>query len=44
MLQKKNNCKFIELPKFDETYKLIQGKYKKKLIKINSYRTAIDLS
>ncbi len=41
---KKNNCKFIELPKFDETYKLIQGKYKKKLIKINSYRTAIDLS
>jgi len=43
-IAKKNNCKFIELPKFDETYKLINEKYLKKIIKINSFRTAIDIS
>jgi len=40
----KNNCKFIELPKFDETYKLVNDKYNKKIIKINNFRTAIDIS
>ena len=40
---KKNNCKFIELPKLDETYKLINVKYNSQIIKINDFRTAIDL-
>ncbi len=43
-IAKKNNCKFIELPKFSETFKLIEKKYNKQIIKINSYRTAIDIS
>ena len=43
-IAKKNNCKFIELPKFNETFKLIEKKYNKQIIKINSYRTAIDIS
>jgi len=43
-IAKKNNCKFIELPKFNETFKLIEKKYNKQIIKINSYRTAIDVS
>ena len=43
-IAKKNNCKFIELPKFDETYKLVNEKYHNKVIKINNFRTAIDLS
>lgn len=43
-IAKKNNCKFIELPKFDETYKLVNEKYHNKIIKINNFRTAIDLS
>ena len=40
---KNNKCKFIELPKFDETYRLINEKYKDKIIKINNFRTAIKL-
>ena len=43
-IAKKNNCKFIELPNFDETYKLVKKKYHNKIIKINNFRTAIDLS
>jgi len=41
---KKNSCKFIELPRFDENYQLISNKYQYKIIKFNSFRTAIDLS
>ena len=29
-IAKKNNCDFVELPKIDETYELIEEKYKKK--------------
>ena len=43
-IAKKNNCKFIELPNFNETYKLVKKKYHNKIIKINNFRTAIDLS
>ncbi len=43
-IAKKNNCKFIELPNFDETYKLVQNKYRNKIIKINDFRTVINLS
>jgi len=43
-IAKKKGCKFIELPKFDETYKLVNEKYHNKIIKINNFRTAIDLS
>jgi len=42
-IAKRNNCEFLELPKFDENYKLIEKKYKNQIIKINSFRTAIDL-
>ena len=30
-IAKKNNCDFIELPKIDETYELIEKKYKKQI-------------
>jgi hypothetical protein len=40
-MAKKNNCQFVELPKFDETYELIKEKYKKQISKINSFRPII---
>jgi hypothetical protein len=39
----KNNCQFIELPKFDETYELIKEKYKKQISHQNSFRVLIKL-
>ena len=42
-LAKKNNCQFIELPKFDETYELIKEKYKKQISHLNSFRVFIKL-
>ena len=42
-LAKKNNCQFIELPKFDETYELIKEKYKKQISHQNSFRVFIKL-
>ena len=42
-IAKKNNCQFIELPKFDETYELIKEKYKKQLSHQNSFRVLIKL-
>ena len=42
-LAKKNNCQFIELPKFDETYDLIKEKYKKQISHQNSFRVFIKL-
>ena len=43
VIAKKNNCDFIELPKIDETYELIEKKYKKKIIHPNNFRFFIDL-
>ncbi len=40
-MAKKNNCQFVELPKFDETYELIKEKYKKQISNINSFRPII---
>ena len=42
-IAKKNNCQFIELPKFDETYELIKEKYKKQISHQNSFRVLIKL-
>jgi len=42
-MAKKNNCQFIELPKFDETYELIKEKYKKQISHRNSFRVFIKL-
>ena len=42
-MAKKNNCQFIELPKFDETYDLIKEKYKKQISHQNSLRVFIKL-
>ena len=42
-MAKKNNCQFIELPKFDETYELIKEKYKKQISHQNSFRVLIKL-
>jgi hypothetical protein len=42
-MAKKNNCQFIELPKFDETYDLIKEKYKKQISHQNSFRVYIKL-
>jgi len=42
-MAKKNNCQFIELPKFDETYELIKEKYKKQISHQNSFRVIIKL-
>ena len=42
-MAKKNNCEFIELPKFDETYELIKQKYQKQITDSNSFRIFIKL-
>ena len=42
-MAKKNKCKFIELPKFDDNYKLIKKKYINQIHKINDFRTLISL-
>ncbi len=42
-IAKKYKCNFIELPKFDENFKLINNKYKNQIIKMNDFRTAIAL-
>ena len=41
---KKNNCQFIELPKFDETYELVKEKYKKQITRNNNFRIFIKLN
>jgi len=43
-IAKKNNCQFIELPKFDETYELIKEKYKKQITDHNNFRIFIKLN
>ena len=43
-MAKKNNCQFIELPKFDETYELIKEKYKKQITNHNNFRIFIKLN
>ena len=40
-IAKKNNCEFVELPKFDETYELIKQKYQKQISNINNFRPII---
>ena len=40
---KKNNCKFIELPRIDETYELVKEKYKNQITHHNSFRIFIKL-
>ena len=40
-MAKKNNCEFVELPKFDETYELIKQKYQKQISNINNFRPII---
>ena len=42
-IAKKNNCDFVELPKIDETYELIEKKYKKQIIHPNDFRFFINL-
>jgi len=42
-IAKKNNCDFIELPKIDETYELIEKKYKKQIVHPNNFRFFINL-
>ena len=42
-IAKKNNCQFIELTKFYETYELIKEKYKKQISHQNSFRVFIKL-
>lgn len=42
-IAKKNNCDFIELPKIDETYELIEKKYKEQIIHPNNFRFFINL-
>ena len=42
-MAKKNNCEFVELPKFDETYELIKQKYQKQISDSNSFRVIIEL-
>ncbi len=42
-IAKKNNCEFVELPKFDETYELIKQKYQKQITDSNSFRIFIKL-
>ena len=39
----KNNCEFVELPKFDETYELIKQKYQKQISHSNGFRVFIKL-
>ena len=43
-IAKKNNCKFIELPKIDETYDLIKKKYKNQITRHNNFRIFIKLN
>ena len=43
-IAKKNNCKFIELPKIDETYELIKEKYKNQITHYNNFRIFIKLN
>ena len=43
MIAKKNNCDFIELPKIDETYELIEKKYKEQIVHPNNFRFFINL-
>ena len=40
---KKKNCKFIELPRIDETYELIKEKYNNQITHHNSFRIFIKL-
>jgi len=42
-IAKKNNCDFIELPKIDETYELIEKKYKEQIVHPNNFRFFINL-
>ena len=42
-IAKKNSCDFIELPKIDETYELIENKYKKQIVHPNNFRFFINL-
>ena len=42
-MAKKNKCNFVELPKFDDNYKLIKEKYKNQIHKINDFRTLISI-
>jgi len=42
-IAKKNNCKFIELPRIDETYELIKEKYNNQITHHNSFRIFIKL-
>ena len=42
-IAKKNNCDFIELPKIDETYELIEEKYKEQIVHPNKFRFFINL-
>ena len=43
-IAKNNNCKFIELPKIDETYELIKEKYKNQITHHNNFRIFIKLN
>ena len=43
-MAKKNNCEFVELPKFDETYELIKQKYQKQISHSNGFRVFIKLT
>jgi hypothetical protein len=40
---KNKNCKFVELPKIDETYELIKEKYKNQITRQNNFRIFINL-
>jgi hypothetical protein len=42
-IAKKNNCDFVELPKIDDSYELIEKKYKKQIIHPNNFRFFINL-
>jgi len=42
-IAEKHNCDFVELPRIDETYELIEKKYKKKIIHSNNFRYFINL-
>ena len=43
-IAKNNNCKFIELPKIDETSELIKEKYKYQITHHNNFRIFINLN
>jgi len=42
-IAKKHDCDFIELPKIDETYELIEKKYKEQIVHPNNFRFFINL-